>query len=138
MIDQATDPFADIRNKRMGELSPEQKDRSTELWLRQQIGPSESYWHPHLKALFRVIDRLREQAQTQDEALAAARRMWQEQATKDETLLRDALEAIENGYRYALAEKVARALRERLDPLQGVSVSEGTLADWEDSLRGGL
>jgi hypothetical protein len=54
-----TDPFADIRDKRIGELNPEQFDRATELWLREQIGPSETYWHPHLQSLFRVIDRLR-------------------------------------------------------------------------------
>lgn len=56
------DPFADIRDKRMSELDAEQKDRAQELWLREQIGPSESYWRPHLQALFRVIDRMREQA----------------------------------------------------------------------------
>lgn len=55
-----SDPFSDIRDKRMGELDAEQKDRATELWLRIQIGPSERYWYRHLQALFRVIDRLRE------------------------------------------------------------------------------
>ena len=55
----AIDPFADVRGKTIGELTAEQKDLATELWLRTQIGPSETYWHPHLQALFRVIDRLR-------------------------------------------------------------------------------
>ena len=56
------DPFADIRDKRMGELNAEQTDRATELWLREQIGPREDYWYPHLQTLFRIIDRLRAQA----------------------------------------------------------------------------
>ena len=55
------DPFADLRGKRMSELTAEQTDRSNELWLREQIGPWEGYWYPHLQALFRVIDRLRAQ-----------------------------------------------------------------------------
>lgn len=56
------DPFADLRGKRMGELTAEQTDRANELWLREQIGPwEERYWYPHLQALFRVIDRLRAQ-----------------------------------------------------------------------------
>lgn len=55
----AEDPFADIRDKRVGELTAEQYDRATELWLRSQIGPSESYWFGHLQALFKIIDRLR-------------------------------------------------------------------------------
>ena len=55
----SNDPFADIRDKRMGELNEEQTERAAELWLRTQIGPSESYWHPLLKQVFRVIDRLR-------------------------------------------------------------------------------
>lgn len=55
----SNDPFADIRDKRIGELNEEQKDRATEFWLREQIGPSEGYWHPLLKQVFRVIDRLR-------------------------------------------------------------------------------
>lgn len=62
---QAVDPFADVRNKRVGELNAEQFDRATELWLRAQIGPSEAYWYPHLQTLFRVIDRLRAQSPTQ-------------------------------------------------------------------------
>lgn len=53
------DPFYDIRDMRMGELDAEQTDRANELWLREQIGPTERYWHPHLQALFRIIDRLR-------------------------------------------------------------------------------
>lgn len=56
------DPFADVRGKRMSELGEEQTDRAKELWLREQIGPSETYWHPHLRTLFRVIDRLRADA----------------------------------------------------------------------------
>ena len=55
------DPFADLRDKCMGELTTEQADRANELWLREQIGPREDYWYPHLQALFRVIDRLRAQ-----------------------------------------------------------------------------
>lgn len=53
------DPFADIRDKRMSELNEEQTLRATELWLRTNIGPSESYWYPHLQVLFRIIDKLR-------------------------------------------------------------------------------
>ena len=53
------DPFADVRDKRVSELTAEQYDRATELWLRSQIGPSESYWFGHLQVLFKIIDRLR-------------------------------------------------------------------------------
>lgn len=55
----AEDPFADVRDKRVSELTAEQYDRATELWLRSQIGPSESYWFGHLQVLFKIIDRLR-------------------------------------------------------------------------------
>lgn len=59
MTTEQQDPFADIRNKRMGELNEEQIDRATELWLRQNIGPSEQYWYSLLQSVFRVINRLR-------------------------------------------------------------------------------
>lgn len=54
------DPFADLRDKRMGELDQEQKDRAYEKWAREQIGHG---WplKDVLEAMFRVIDRLREQ-----------------------------------------------------------------------------
>jgi hypothetical protein len=53
------DPFADIRDKRMSELNPEQQERARELWLRTQIGPGDRYWYEQLQLLFRIIDRLR-------------------------------------------------------------------------------
>lgn len=59
MKTEKQDPFADIRNKRMSELNEEQIDRATELWLRQNIGPSEQYWYSLLQSVFRVINRLR-------------------------------------------------------------------------------
>lgn len=60
-IKEISDPFADVRDKRVCELNREQMDRATELWLRKQIGPNEKYWYPHLQTLFRIIDRLREE-----------------------------------------------------------------------------
>ena len=57
-----SDPFEDVRNKRMGELNSEQTYRAIELWLREKIGPSETFWYPLLQALFRVIDALRADA----------------------------------------------------------------------------
>lgn len=53
------DYFAEIRDKRMGELNPRQERLATELWLRQQIGPSSGYWYSHVKALLDTIDGLR-------------------------------------------------------------------------------
>lgn len=53
------DPFADVRDKRMSELTDEQKDRALELWSRQQKGWFSSEQAQRMDALFRVIDRLR-------------------------------------------------------------------------------
>lgn len=57
------DPFADIRGKRMDELSQEQRDRALELWLREQYRSFGEYFSDRSDALFpslfRVIDRLR-------------------------------------------------------------------------------
>lgn len=52
------DPFADLRDKRMGELSDEQKDRAYEMWLRKEMGHR---WplRDVFEAVLRVIDRLR-------------------------------------------------------------------------------
>lgn len=60
------DPFHDVRDKRMGELSPEQQERAAELWLRTNCSPRGSvsaYWWGHLQTLFRIIDRLRHEAE---------------------------------------------------------------------------
>lgn len=53
------DPFADVRDKRMSELTDEQRDRATELWAREQRGWFLPEQRERLDALFRVIDRLR-------------------------------------------------------------------------------
>lgn len=53
------DPFEDIRNKRLSELSAEQQDRAAELWLRENLGWEDRRLHPTLESVFRVIDRLR-------------------------------------------------------------------------------
>lgn len=58
------DPFADIHGKRMSELNDEQQDRAIELWCREQIGWEDKRIQRHLGALFRVIDRLREEKYT--------------------------------------------------------------------------
>lgn len=64
------DPFADIRNKRMSELSEEQRDRATELWLRENALTFGRYYSEGKDALFpslfREIDRLREKARALD------------------------------------------------------------------------
>lgn len=60
------DPFHDVRDKRMGELGPEQQERAAELWLRTNCSPRGSvsaYWWQHLQTLFRIIDRLRHEAE---------------------------------------------------------------------------
>lgn len=56
-----TDPFADVRDKRMSELNTEQLDRASELWLRTNANPDSgnAYWVTHVRTLLRVIDRLR-------------------------------------------------------------------------------
>lgn len=58
------DPFADIRDKRMSEMTDEQKDRCHELWLRQNMQFfNHHYWSDDralFPSIFRVIDRLRE------------------------------------------------------------------------------
>ena len=58
------DPFADVRDKRMGELSDEQKDRAYEMWLRKEMGGLNVGMRWPLgdvfEALLRVIDRLRQ------------------------------------------------------------------------------
>lgn len=71
-----SDPFEQVRGKRMGELTPEQTDLATELWLRQQIGPSSGYWFGHITALTRIIDRLRADNQRQLQSLADLRQLW--------------------------------------------------------------
>lgn len=58
-----SDPFKDIRDKRLSELNPEQRDRACELWLRQNHWSFGSYYSDRDDALFpsilRVVDRLR-------------------------------------------------------------------------------
>jgi hypothetical protein len=55
-----SDPFIDIRDKRLSELDDEQKDRAAELWLRNNCGWEDQRLHPTLNSIFRVIDRLRD------------------------------------------------------------------------------
>ena len=54
------DHFADIRDKRMSELTDEQKDRAYEKWLRDQMGHN---WplNDVFEAMLRIIDRLRDE-----------------------------------------------------------------------------
>lgn len=59
MGDGMTDPFADVRDKRMNELNDEQQDRASELWCRANIDWMSDYNQPQYKAMFRIIDRLR-------------------------------------------------------------------------------
>ena len=56
--------YADIRDKRMSELTPEQRDRAHELWLRENymsFGQHYSSYDGLFPSVLRVIDRLREQ-----------------------------------------------------------------------------
>lgn len=57
------DPFADVRGKRMSELTEEQADRAHELWLRENAWTFGRYYADREDALFprifRVINRLR-------------------------------------------------------------------------------
>ena len=57
------DPFADVRGKRMSELTEEQRDRAQELWLRENAWTFGRYYADREDALFpsifRVINRLR-------------------------------------------------------------------------------
>lgn len=63
---EVRDPFADIRDKRIGELNGEQTDRAFELWLRENYMSFGRYYAEGDSALFpcifRVIDRLRADA----------------------------------------------------------------------------
>lgn len=53
------DPFADIRDMRMGDLNAEQTNRALECWLRANLLYANKDDQPHYDPLFRVIDRLR-------------------------------------------------------------------------------
>lgn len=55
----SNDPFADIRDKRIGELNEEQVDRSFELWARENIDYQRPGTREALLHIFSVIDRLR-------------------------------------------------------------------------------
>lgn len=70
-----SDPFADVRDKRMGELTPEQKDRAYEQWARKQIGHN---WplRDVFEAMFRVIDQLREREHRLGLLLMKMREAW--------------------------------------------------------------
>lgn len=72
-VPTAIDPFADVRDKRMSELTPEQQDLAMELWVRTQIDFFSFEPRDRLEALLRVIDRQRgrpEQFPAQDSAVA--------------------------------------------------------------------
>lgn len=53
------DPFEDVRDKRMNELNPEQYDRATELWFRNNFRYEDERVQKIAESLFRIIDRLR-------------------------------------------------------------------------------
>lgn len=72
-VPTAIDPFAEVRDKRMSELTPEQQDLAMELWVRTQIDFFSFEPRDRLEALLRVIDRQRgrpEQFPAQDSAVA--------------------------------------------------------------------
>ena len=51
--------FDVVRDKRMSELTPEQRDDARELWLREQIGWTAPYYRDHLEFLFKRLDEAR-------------------------------------------------------------------------------
>lgn len=53
------DPFAEIRGKTMGELTPEQHNLAIELWAREQRMSFTYYYRDLFDHVFKVIDRLR-------------------------------------------------------------------------------
>jgi len=64
------DPYAEIRGKRLSELTPEQRDLANEMWLRQNYSSFGHYHWGHEDALFpsvlRYIDSLRAQIASMD------------------------------------------------------------------------
>lgn len=65
----SSDPFADVRNKRMDELSREQQDRAMELWMRTNIKNFPAHQLDHISALLRIVDRSRGIAGERETAL---------------------------------------------------------------------
>ncbi len=61
-VPTAIDPFADVRDKRLSELTPEQQDLAMELWVRNEIQSFDAQSRGRLEALLRVMDRLRGRA----------------------------------------------------------------------------
>jgi hypothetical protein len=53
------DVFDDVRDRALGELTPEQQNRAYELWLRENLGAMTEYHREHYARLLAVIDLLR-------------------------------------------------------------------------------
>lgn len=51
--------FEAVRDKRISELTPEQRDDSLELWLREQIDWMPEFHREHYKFLLRRLDAAR-------------------------------------------------------------------------------
>lgn len=134
------DPFADVRNQAMGDLTAEQQDRVWELWLRENTGAMPEYYIDHLQVLFRVIDRLRaeiEQLKTRLEVDPRAP-AYDGIACRDETIRhQDAMLAEVDGLRTELHErrllidKMANILERSVNALRGPPPSM-VLYTWHD------
>ena len=53
------DVFEDVRDRALGELTPEQQNRAYEVRLRENLGPMAEYHREHYAHLLAVIDLLR-------------------------------------------------------------------------------
>jgi len=51
--------FDAVRDRPMDELTPEQRDDSLELWLREQIGWMPEFYREHYRFLLRRLDQAR-------------------------------------------------------------------------------
>ncbi|MEX3984288.1 hypothetical protein AB4Y45_35615 [Paraburkholderia sp. EG287A] len=60
--------FDAVRDLRMSEMTPAQRDDAKELWLREQVGWMGDYYQPHFEFLFKRIDVLRAAIPAADDA----------------------------------------------------------------------
>jgi hypothetical protein len=56
---EQSDPFTDVRGKRMDQLNHEQQDRAMELWIRTHINSFPEIQLHQISALLRIVDRNR-------------------------------------------------------------------------------
>lgn len=71
LVEAASPDFSRVRDKRMSELSPAQRDDAMELWLRQNLGAMPQYHREHYTFLLGRLDAARAHMAASTKALAA-------------------------------------------------------------------